>query len=157
MPNPGPSAIISRVVRTDVPLPDDITEEQLRHTSLSAGCGSYVPRCRRCMRAATAGSSVDHALGVDVEYLVEHLVADLLAGIGLSIATAAVRLVPATRLAITLIAPLRDERAAAARAFAAAVLWAGLARDAFTVTWPHCDRKKRSPSHGKEMTGASWV
>jgi hypothetical protein len=42
---------------------------------------------------------------------------------------------PATRLAITLIAPLRDEHAAAAWAFAAAALWAGLAHDAFTVTW----------------------
>ena len=79
-----------------------------------------------------------------VEYLVEHLVVDLRERISLPIATAAVRLVPATRLAITLIAPLRDEHAAAAWAFAAAVLWAGLA---------HCDRKTRSPGHGQDDRG----
>ena len=62
-------------------------------------------------------------------------VVDLRARISPPIATAAVRRVPATRLAITLIAPLRDEHAAAAWAFAAAALWAGLAHDAFTVTW----------------------
>ena len=67
----------------------------------------------------------------DVECLVEHLSADL--RVGLPIETAAVRRVPATRLAITLIAPLRNEHAAAAWAFAAAVLWAGLAHDAFAV------------------------
>jgi hypothetical protein len=66
---------------------------------------------------------------VDIEYLVEHLVVDLRACIRLPIATAAVRRVPATRLAITLIAPLRDEHAAAAWTFAAAVLWADLAHD----------------------------
>ena len=96
---------------------------------------------RRRMRAATAGSSVA------VEYLVEHLVVDLLARISLPIATAAVRLVPATRLAKTLIAPLRDEHAAAAWAFAAAVLWAGLAHDAFTV---RSKEKKPRPREGND-------
>ena len=75
---------------------------------------------------------------LDVEYLVEHLVVDLRARISLPIATAAVRLVPATRLAITLIAPLRDEHAAAAWAFAAAVLWAGLAH-----VWLHAIEGKK--------------
>ena len=93
------------------------------------------------MRAATAGSSVA------VEYLVEHLVVDLLARISLPIATAAVRRVPATRLAITLIAPLRDKHAVAAWAFAAAVLWAGLAHDAFTV--PSKEKKPR-PREGND-------
>ena len=29
-PHPDPSAVISRAVRTDVPLPDSVTEEELR-------------------------------------------------------------------------------------------------------------------------------
>jgi hypothetical protein len=84
----------------------------------------------RAVAARTQVSGNRLATGGDGSPFVEHLVARLRARISLPIATAAARCVATTRLAITLIAPLRNEHAAAAWAFAAAVLWAGLAHDA---------------------------
>jgi hypothetical protein len=55
-PHPDPSAIISRVVRTDVELPADITEEQLRTHGLEVELRHAQDRIRHLEQALkTAG------------------------------------------------------------------------------------------------------
>jgi hypothetical protein len=54
MPTPDSSAIISRVVRTDVSLPDDITEVELRQYALETELRQMRDRVRHVEQALRA-------------------------------------------------------------------------------------------------------